>query len=287
MIDDSDIELTKINPLFEKTAQHVSIVDRDETIDMQDLDDIDTMKQLEKSNDKKSNHKPKKDYIVDDLEKPWNYRIMLQLKTIGERSLGYKWMHNEELMYYAQRLKMLTILEIVLTTLHATSIAGSIVSLFNNTNIYALMIILTCIQTVLFICTNIIKTWKEAAEYPTKIYDHRWSCIKFGQIATQIQNQFCLHVSKRNNDENFLEYKSTDFDDALFGAPIIRSVTMKQYLDGTKDSNIIKPLSLGNIGNIEIVVDKNEDCEGKSKEDKSKNMESKYNHEMDRFLRFC
>ena len=63
-----------------------------------------------------------KKYLIDDLEKPWNYRIMTQLQIIGEKALGYKWMHNKDLEYYTVLLKYMTIAEIIFTTLHAASL---------------------------------------------------------------------------------------------------------------------------------------------------------------------
>ncbi len=235
-----------------------------------------------------------KKYIVEDLEKPWNYRIMSQLQNIGEKSLGYKWMHNEEMCYYTYRLTFVTTVEIVFAALHGASLLGSIVSLFDADNSFILYVTLTLVQGLFYIGHTIMKTYKEASDFPGKIYEHRWSSIEFSRIATAIQNQFCMPISKRDNDENFLDYKTGEFDSAQFGAPVIRTETKNRYIEGTKDSDISKPMTLGDIDKIEIVIDKSEedveitDVNLKSREkDIMRNIDNKFQYEYDRFLRMC
>jgi len=48
------------------------------------------------NNDNKNNDRKNKKYVYDDLSTPWNFRVMTQLKKIGEKSIGYKWMHEQK-----------------------------------------------------------------------------------------------------------------------------------------------------------------------------------------------
>jgi hypothetical protein len=288
-MDDGDDTIQKINPSqdFCKIANSLNQEGNVKIID----GSIDMTSRVDKSHHESpllKNNTETKEFIVDDLEIQWNYRIMLQLKRTGERSSGYRWMHNEELIHFTYLLRKITLAEIIFSVIHGITITGSIVALVEDSNNKVLMVSLICVQAILYVITNILKTWKEGAEFPKKIYDHRWSCIKFGQIATKIQNQFCLSIGKRDNDENFLEYTSSDFNDTMFGAPVIRPKTKKQYLDGTKYSNIYKPMSLGNMDNIDIVIDKNDnDATIINLPTQNVKVNKRFEYEMDRFIRFC
>lgn len=218
-----------------------------------------------------------KDIILDDLTKPWNYRIMLLLKNIGEKSLGYKWMHNEELLYYTKKYKYLTIIEVTLLAIIGTVTGSQIVTYFTEQSNILYMILLI-IQTLFYLCYGITKAIKEAGDYPSKIYGHRWSSIKFGEIATDIQTQFCLPIDKRNKDEHFLEYKSKDFNDNLYGAPIIRHSTKKKYSDNIYPKKISK-YAFDNVDHIDIIFDNNKNnisCDNKSNESNDNNSIKKY-----------
>ena len=224
-----------------------------------------------------------KEYIVDDLEKPWNYQIMRQLKKIGEKSFGYKWMHNEEIIYYTDVLKYLTMAEIILTVIHGANIFGSIVTIFSTTN-KPLIAAFTTAQAILFIIITILKTWKESAEYVNRIDSHRTAFIKFGQISTKIQNQFCIAVGKRDNDSNFLDYTTEGFASVVSSAPNIRVATLRRLLESTRDSNVSKPLSLESIAEIDIVVDKAEESTPKEESQPKIKTEHKTNHDVAKFL---
>lgn len=228
----------------------------------------------------------KKKYIVDCLEKPWNFHMMLQLKSIGERSNGYKWMHNEELEYYTIAARYTMVMEIVLVTLHGASIASSFVALFADKNNQIAIIIITCFQTVLYILSMIIKTYREGMAFDEKIYNHRWTLLKFSQLSSQIQNQFCLPVSRRSDDQSFLEYRSNDFNDILFGAPVIRPITKQRYLDTIKDSEIAKALALSNINQIEIIMEQEKNSDQVTPLPKQpEETNTNYRYQLDRFFR--
>lgn len=228
--------------------------------------------------------KSEKRYIYEELDRPWNYRIMLQLKQIGERSQGYKWMHNEESDYMTNYLQRLTLFEIIFTTLHGASLASSLVALFSDMGVLVL-VIFTCLQTAFYVISTVLKTYKEASDFSSRIMSHHNTCIRFSSLAVQIQNQFCLPVSKRVDDESFLEYKSNEFNDILLGAPSIRETTKTAYLESVKNIDIAKPLSLGNIGQIEIVIDKGNEDRG-SELESSTNPPPKVLKEVDRQLQF-
>ena len=217
--------------------------------------------------------------FYEDLDRPWNYRIMLQLKQIGERSQGYKWMHNEESEYMTKFLQRLTLAEIIFTTLHGASLASEFVAIFNNMGTL-ILVIFTCLQAALYVVSTVLKTYKEGSDFSSKIAAHHNTSIRFSSLAIQIQNQFCLPVAKRSDDESFLEYKSNEFNDILLGAPCVREKIRNAYLESVKNIDIAKPQTFGN---IEIVIDKNEEPDDKTKDDKTKDDKDK---EIDRQLQF-
>lgn len=228
-------------------------------------------------------HNYTKDYIVDDLDKPWNYRIMLQLKTISNRCKGYKFMHEIEMTYLTQQLKILNLLEIIFVTLHGASIGSAFVAIFVEKGEFVVLTILTCVQTLFYVISTVLKTYKEGMEYTTKINSHRNSFIKFSQITTVIENQLCLPVSKRASDETFLEYKSNDFNDTLSSAPVIRPATVHKYLEELKNKDNTNSISFGTLNPLEIVIDKDDEEVTHQVVPKPDKKQSTY--EMDRFLK--
>lgn len=277
--DNINLDILKINP------QNIGIIDKlQQEVNVSEI------------NNNKCNFKnidEHKEFILDKLDEPWNYRIMLQLKKIGEKSMGYKWMHNEDMMYYTLKFRCLTLIEVILLSLIGTLSGIEIFSLF-TTNNKLISILSTCIHTLLVIIYGLIKAIKESSDYPSRIYNHRWSSVKFGQISSEIQNQFCLPINKRDSDTGFLQYKTTDYNDNLLSAPVIRSCTRNKYINGTKNINISQPLSLGSMEKIEIVIDKGENNDIDIKDIKLKDhanhikqsIENKFEYEMERFLRF-
>lgn len=219
-------------------------------------------------------------------EKPWNYKILLLLRKIGKKTMGYRWMHEQESQYNEDMETKLTIYEIVILSLLGIVTCGEFVGfiidlgLDNNRIIY---IVLTSFQ-LLFLCVSgIIKGYKEANKFSTNQTDHNYAASKFGEINLNIQNQLSLNLSDRDRDKDFLKNIIKNFNDIMFLAPKIREEVKKKYLEEADENNIFNPIT-EDINTLQVVVIKDE-LEDEKKNDKlidEINLKSKY--QIDRWL---
>jgi len=200
-----------------------------------------------------------KRYIIDNLNEPWNYRIMLQLQQIGEKALGYRWMHNEEMIYYTNERRKFMILDLLIAGVIGALISGDFIAMFSKDQNFTLFFVLTLIQAIMFALSLIIKGYREGMDFSIRISDHREISSRLSEIASSIKIQFSIPISERDNDKNFMEYRTTQFDEAIGTAPVIRPCTTNRYLDMVKNSYIANQFSINNMGQIEIVLDKKDE----------------------------
>lgn len=206
-----------------------------------------------------------------DLSKERNIVLMTQLKKIGEKSIGYKWMHNYEKEYYEKNEGIYKIWEIILLAIIGTITGGEFVAFTSefakvlnaaSTNILVTIIIFWGINTLKLIISLIyavVKGLKDSGDFPKKIYDHQYTCAKFNEIYMDIQNQFTLSVKNREIDSSFLQNKTKEFNELMQTAPKIRRSTINKYIKATENEDIYKPLLVGEFDKIEIVIDEDKD----------------------------
>jgi len=200
-------------------------------------------------------------YIQENLSLPWNMRIMLQLKKIGEKSIGYKWMHDKEMNNCEKSKMLLTSMEIVLLAVLAAITSGEFISLVSQSGIQnsfgALVGISVSQIVIIFLCT-LVKGFKDLGEYERLIFAHRFSKLKFDELYYSIEQQFSRTISKRSDGDSFLEAKTREFTDLMFNSPIISRDVLNSYMKATNKDDIYKPILVGQFDTIEIIIDKND-----------------------------
>ena len=106
----------------------------------------------EESKDSEEQVESKQEEQYINLDGPWNYKIQLLLKKIGEKCMGYRWMHNKEQRYYENMDEKYTIIELILVSIITTVTGSEFVALFASSNLAdhkTAIIIVTGIQLLL------------------------------------------------------------------------------------------------------------------------------------------
>ena len=65
---------------------------------------------------------------------PWNYKILLLLRKIGKKTMGYRWMHEQESKYYNKIHNRITIIEMLMIAFLGTITGGGFVNFIVNSD---------------------------------------------------------------------------------------------------------------------------------------------------------
>lgn len=186
----------------------------------------------------------------------WNRRTMMLLKKIGEKALGYRWMHYEEFKYNETMFTRYNNIEMILMAI-SSGFAGALLFVQSlGVTDQVVLIVLTAIIMGTSLLSVITKIVKDNNDYPKLIFDHKYNSTKYGEINLTIQNQLALNIADRESDKEFVQNIIKNYNVLLFEAPSIRGKIMREYTEKTKDSKISKPVD---VETIEIVVENNDD----------------------------
>lgn len=268
-------------------------------IDFASDSDLSEMKRPKKKS-KKSKHKnklPSEDFTKEQmsLNRPWNYHMQLLLKKIGERSMGYKWMHMKEQYHNEKVDTIFSRLELIILALLGGLTSGELVNLVSDgssKNNGSLLITLTIIQLVLVVSYAIVKGLRDNGTYSMMVWRNQYASSKFNEINLEIQQQFGLKIEDRVVDTAFLSNIIRSYNNLMEGSPTISSKIQKQYIDATADMDITRPVFIGDFDQIQIIIgDDNTQNAAKEGEEKSEDNESeklyenKNRYELERYLR--
>lgn len=189
----------------------------------------------------------------------WNTKIMLLLKKYAETSLGYNWMHETEYKYYTSLEKIYTRIDIVLTSILTIFTSGGLIELLVNyyfgsePNIW-IIFTLFFIQVVFLIISFIIKGIMESIDFTEIKFQHNLYAFRFKEIYTKVEKKLATYDDNR---KNFLDKIIDKYNNLTLDAPSIRKNTENEYLNELKNKNlnIHKPISLGGLDEIEIILD--------------------------------
>jgi hypothetical protein len=230
--------------------------------------------------------------LIDDSKKKWNYNILLLLKKIGEKSMGYRWMHDRDALNNDEQRTTFLKIEIVLGTLLSVVTGGELIGFlasegFSNNKI--LQIVLMILQLLLIAGYGVIRGYEDSSDFDKSKYDHTFAASKFGAINLNIQNQLALNIEDRDHDRDFLKNIIKEFDDLMLTSPQIDRSTMNAYIKATENYSIYKPTIVGGIDTIEIVIDngsnnKLSNVVSSEKEKIHEDQESKLKYELNRWL---
>jgi len=209
----------------------------------------------------------------------WNYKIMLLLQKIGKKTMGYRWMHDQESKIISALEKKYMIADVILkviTGLLTGSTIGTLVTGSDNTTV---LYIFTAISLAFQLATGVITAIRETNDYSSIASQHIAAASKFGEINMEIQNQFALDIDDRESDKEFLSTTIKKFNDLNGSIPPISESIKKKFIASDEDNEIYNPIIVGDYNNIQIIDKKNNN---KEDDDIEKGSKSKY--EIDRWL---
>jgi hypothetical protein len=193
--------------------------------------------------------------------KRWGIAIVLLLKKIAEKSLGYKWMHYTDHSHYEDKDRLYTILDVILTVLIGAISSAEFVGIIAKSGIENNIIALAILNGIIILLTviaGIIKGIWTSGDYPRLIHEHKYNSSKYDEIHLQIQNQLALNIKDRDSDKAFLRTMLTNYNRLLFEAPSIRKDTMDKYIETTRDSKISKPIDFEELNTFDIYINNEE-----------------------------
>lgn len=230
-----------------------------------------------------------------DHEEKWNYRMKLLLKKVGEKSMGYRWLHDKENEYYYNVDYTLSVTQLVLSSSIASLTSGTVIQLLGDngeTDTGRIVIILTIINLILSLLLTIVMGIRDQSDYKGRSNQHHKTSVDFSKISNSIAEQFSLRLKDREDDTKFLKEKIKEYDKIMQASPLVRRKTLDAYVDATKNKDIYKPAIVGDIENIDIEND--EDNRAKEETDtlttatanttKKNTNQSKINYEITRWL---
>lgn len=239
---------------------------------------------------------------------PWNKKMIMLLKNVGEKALGYRWMHDVDAAYYAVVDYKFAFVENIFLAILTTFTSGSIFIILFNTGIYTNVAAMAIINIIILLITLVyimIKGAHEIGKYGDLVRAHKYSALKYHNVSSDIQEQLTLDVAKRDNDKQFITNVLKIFKVVQYEAPDIRIGTKNSYLSAIEQDKISKPINFNDFDTIEIVIENPANIQDKtlgSDVDKSEssiirklkgigtnynplNFNTKYNYEINRYLR--
>lgn len=215
---------------------------------------------------------------------PWNYKILLLLRKIGKKTMGYRWMHEQESQYYEKVSGRINIIEMLILALLGTITGGGFINFAASSGLdgnKVVYIIITVAQLVIIFLSAIIKGYSRIKEYEKKFNNHTNASIKNAELNLSIQYQLSLNLPDRENDKIYLKNVINSFNDILLLSPNIRNVTKNKYLEESNDNDIFNPIIAEEDGpNIVINYDNNKT----EKNVGNNNIDSHVNYQIDRWL---
>lgn len=227
----------------------------------------------------------------DDNDSPWNYKILLLLRKVGKKTMGYRWMHEQELLYYDKVHTRFGIIEMLILAFLGTITGGGFINFIvgaslNNKAVY---IAITTIQLVTVFVAAVVKGYRNVKKYEKKMNDHFNAGLKNAELNLNIQYQLSLNIKDRENDKIFLKNVIRSFNDILLLSPYISEDTKARYLKESNDNDIFNPIITEGDGlHIVINYDNNNNNYNSSIKRNTRinnnNIDSQINYQIDRWL---
>ncbi len=218
-------------------------------------------------------------------KKPWNNRIKLLLKKLGEKSMGYRWMHEHENAYYLNFDTNINIAQLILGMILTVLNSTGLISLYAENN-YVLIFFLTLSNLILSALLTFTIGLREKIDFRTISQNHKESAYRFTQIYHSIQEQLSLDIEDREIDKEFMRKMIIQYDDLMQTKQNIRKGIVNKYITETKNTNIYKPIIMAEFENIDIEDEHvvNIELDNIKNDLESDNKQKKINYEISRWL---
>ncbi|QKF94129.1 hypothetical protein QKU48_gp0671 [Fadolivirus algeromassiliense] len=221
---------------------------------------------------------------------PWNYKIVLLLQKIGKKSMGYRWMHDQESQLNETKNLRFLIVEVVLLSIMGCLTGSQMIGLLASSGLSddkTTQIVVSAITILFVLILAIIKGIRETSKFNDNAQRHTEAARKFSEISLDIQNQLSLNIDDRDTDKDFLNSIISKFNDTMSSAPKISQDVQNRLVEASEEHDVYNPLVIGDYGNIQIVMDKEniEDANQEEKDTEDDSYKKKSQYQVDRWLR--
>jgi len=157
----------------------------------------------------------------------WNFKLEKSIQSLGELSLGYKWMHCEMAKEYT----------IIYDRLMYSSIAlGPTVGVINTINLYAGdIMIIPILITILSFMTGVLAGIIKFCDYEVKITNHKSIAAKYTSLANNARIQLNLERPDREDPKQYIIWYTTSYGNLFEASPILHdNIILKWKLHAQK-----------------------------------------------------
>lgn len=175
----------------------------------------------------------------------WNENILILLKRLGNKAMGYRWMHEQESLEMLNKDSKFSKIEIILLALIGAVTSGEFITFLVEADLYEHKVVAICVLSLhilMLVGYGILKSMRESGNYPKESFEHKYSSIRFGELGLDIQNQLSLNVEDRDTDKVFLRNTIKTYNDLMLISPKVDPDTMDKYVNAIEDNDIYTPL---------------------------------------------
>ena len=243
-------------------------------------------------------------------DEPWNYKILLLLIKIGKKTMGFRWMHDQESLSNEKSDTKYSIIELILLALLGSITSGEFIGLVSESGLHnnkVAMVVITSMEIILILVYSIIKGIREKSDFDKNKFQHNYAATKFGEINLNIQNQLSLSIRDRDQDKDFLKNIIKTFNDLMLTVPKISAKVKATYIESTKENDIYNPIIIDSSNALQSFIDKTKSSEysngnangngnsnengtvngtvnGNNGSNSKDNIDSRYKYQIDRWL---
>lgn len=202
------------------------------------------------SDDKISDSELKEIESLNDNDGPWNYKIILLLKKIGNKTMGYRWMHEQEAIKNSILATKYNVIEMLTLVILGVLNGGEFISFIFYYGLqcnHTLYIIIGIVQIITLIISTFIKGYIQINNFAQNTLNHQYVASKIAEINLSIQYQLSLNVNDRDNDIIFLRNTIKNFNDIMYLAPPISKQIKNIYIEGSKENEMFNLFSEENV----------------------------------------
>jgi hypothetical protein len=165
------------------------------------------------------------------MNNDWNVFIENICQDIGNKSMGYKWMHYNTalgLSSIASKLKLFG------------TLMGPLVgiSIFSNTgDILVLKIVTGVISFVIGISTAMLQT----NNYDEEASKHKLASGRYSSLISNIRRQLSIPYEKREKGDDYVKWIEKNYNDLVTNSPDIDDLIVTKYIKLATQKNIPIP----------------------------------------------
>jgi len=163
----------------------------------------------------------------------WNRAIENVARDIGNKAMGYKWMHihsAEKLELYYNRLSYVNIAI-------APIIAIGVIAPPEMSSQFYLKVILSVLALTNGIASSLLKFWNNIE----KSQEHRYTAIRYSSLVSNIRRQLSLPYNNRQDGKVYIEWIAREYDQLVGISPPLDRKCIAAYARVAKITNIPVP----------------------------------------------